>query len=211
MDCKYDPAFRKTTLEKFRVPVQRLMGAVVGAVLLLSDSSWHAHLPLLAAALFFMGCGLAAAGAMGRLWCSLYIAGYKNATLITSGPYSMCRNPLYFFSMVGFVGVGLISETMALPLFILLLFLVYYPAIIRSEERRLAQLHGESYAAYTRTTPRLWPRFSQLTEPTEYLTRPIVFRRHVFSAMWFVLLIGLLEVIEVLHENHTVPILFSLW
>jgi hypothetical protein len=62
-----------------------------------------------------------------------------------------------------------------------------------------------------RTTPRLWPRFSQLQEPTEYLTRPIVFRRHIFSAMWFVWLIGLLEVIECLHEIKVLPILFSLW
>jgi hypothetical protein len=50
-----------------------------------------------------------------------------------------------------------------------------------------------------------------LQEPAEYLTRPIVFRRHIFSAMWFVWLIGLLEAIEALHESHVLPILFSLW
>ena len=206
-----NPAFGKTRLEKLRVPVQRGMSLLVLAALLLTDSAWETRSYLVGATLFFLGCGLAAVGAMGRLWCSLYIAGYKNAALITSGPYSICRNPLYFFSMVGFVGVGMVSETITLPACMFVLFMIYYPAIIRSEERRLAQLHGAGYADYVRTTPRFWPRFSQLQEPAEYLTRPVVFRRHIFSAMWFVWLIGLLEAIEALHESKILPILFSLW
>jgi protein-S-isoprenylcysteine O-methyltransferase Ste14 len=48
---------------------------------------------------------LAAMIASHRLWCSLYISGYKNSQLITSGPYSLCRNPLYFFSFVGFAAL----------------------------------------------------------------------------------------------------------
>lgn len=210
-DNYLNPAFGKTALEKFRLPIQRLMVVIIFTALLLSDSAWEKGWSLLASVFFFIGCGLAAAGAMGRMWCSLYIGGYKNVTLITSGPYSICRNPLYFFSMVGFVGVGMISETLIMPLILFLLFTLYYPIIIKSEERRLAQLHGEVYAEYLRTTPQLWPRFRLLREPVEYLTQPIMFRRHIFSAMWFVWLIGVLEIIETLHEKGMLPVLFSLW
>ena len=36
----------------------------------------------------------------------LYVGGRKNAELVTTGPYSMMRNPLYFFSLLGVAGVG---------------------------------------------------------------------------------------------------------
>ena len=41
----------------------------------------------------------------GRTWCSLYIGGHKERQLIVSGPYSITRNPLYAFSILGTVGI----------------------------------------------------------------------------------------------------------
>jgi hypothetical protein len=35
---------------------------------------------------------IAAVASLGRMWCSLYIAGSKDKELITNGPYSLCRN-----------------------------------------------------------------------------------------------------------------------
>lgn len=35
-------------------------------------------------------------GVFGRLWSILYIGNKKNVSLVTTGPYSVTRNPLYF-------------------------------------------------------------------------------------------------------------------
>jgi protein-S-isoprenylcysteine O-methyltransferase Ste14 len=34
-------------------------------------------------------------GATLRLWSTLYIGGRKRVVLVSDGPYSLCRNPLY--------------------------------------------------------------------------------------------------------------------
>jgi len=38
---------------------------------------------------------------VGRIWSSAYIAGLKSKRVISYGPYSIMRNPLYFFSSGG--------------------------------------------------------------------------------------------------------------
>jgi len=47
---------------------------------------------------------------------------------------AMCRNPLYFFSLLGALGVGLTTETLLIPFVILIAFVGYYPNVIKSEE-----------------------------------------------------------------------------
>lgn len=39
----------------------------------------------------------------GRASCSLYIGGRKKQEIVSNGPYSLCRNPLYVFSFIGAV------------------------------------------------------------------------------------------------------------
>lgn len=185
------------------------LGALI--FLFFMGSSWEKACPAISDLLFFIGLVLAAVASMGRLWCSVYIAGYKDAKLIQKGPYSMCRNPLYFFSLIGAIGVGLTTETITVPLVLGLSFLAYYPLVIKKEEQKLAKLFPDEFTSYCQRVPRLFPRNLNVDEPNTYEMNPRLFRHHMFSALWFIWGIGVLEMIEAVHELHVVPIYWQLY
>ena len=95
----------------------------------------------------------------GWCWCALYIGGRKNHELVTTGPYSITRNPLYLFSIVGAVGVGAqfggISVALLAGLFVTIIHLL----VVRQEERLLLALYGEIYRQYVAEVPRFLPDF----------------------------------------------------
>ena len=93
-----------------RILHSRLFAGGLFAVILFSDSRWE-NIGLTSAVLFFSGALLVGIATVGRLWCSLYISGYKTKQLVKTGPYSLSRNPLYFFSLLGAIGVGMVTET----------------------------------------------------------------------------------------------------
>lgn len=197
-------------VQSIRVRASWVFVLAIFALVVISNSAWETTAPFVAASEFAAGTFLVAIAAVGRLWCSLYIAGYKNNTLVTSGPYSMCRNPLYFFSLLGALGLGLASETITVPAIILAGFVVYYPIVIRGEERRMQELHGEAFTRYARSVPRFLPR-PAITEPQTYLVHPIIFRRHVLATLWFVCLLGVARLIESLHHLRYLPVWLSLY
>ncbi|WP_348628354.1 isoprenylcysteine carboxylmethyltransferase family protein [Mesorhizobium sp. WSM4313] len=94
---------------------------------------------------------------LGRLWSILFVGGRKNDELIVSGPFSMTRNPLYFFSTVGTAGIGLMfGSLLAAALLGLASFLVFR-FTARKEAEYLAGKFGAAYAAYAERTPSFWP------------------------------------------------------
>jgi len=179
-------------------------------IILFSESHWE-KISIFSDIFFLVGAILVGISTIGRLWCSMYISGYKTNTLITIGPYSMCRNPLYLFSLLGAVGVGLATESLILPFIILICFLIYYPFVIREEEKRLSQIHGKEFQNYCRKTPRFFPSFSLLNEPEQYIVVPKVFKKSLFDALWFIWLFGIIEIVEALHEWRIIPIFFRLY
>ena len=195
-------------IEKYRIILSRMAAVVVLFFLFTTQSLWETKNEVLTFFLFFIGMILVGIASLGRMWCSLYIAGYKDDKLVTEGPYSICRNPLYFFSMIGVLGIGCATETLTFPILFILLFALYYPLVIKSEEKRLKQLFGVSFENYTESVPAFFPRFSTFSEPKNYLVKPSVYRKHIFSALWFVWLVGVLELIEGLRE---IGLLSAFW
>lgn len=190
---------------RLRIPLSRAFVALLGIAILFNGSYWSRAGLMFGDLLTSAGLVLIGVATVGRLWCNLYIVGYKNNTLLTTGPYSVSRNPLYFFSSLGAIGVGMMSESVIITATIALLFAATYPSVIRAEEHRLAGLHGESWRQYVAQVPRFWPKFSQLAEPEQYTMHPRQFRRHLFDALWFAWAAAILLLIETLHDSGWLP------
>lgn len=194
-----------------RLNLTRIFVCLVLALIAFTGSQWETQIPLVSGILFLGGCFLVGIATIGRLWCSLYIAGRKSTVLVVDGPYSLCRHPLYFFSLLGGMGVGMASETLTITALIILAFVAYYPFVIRYEENKMRTLHGQMYERYCQKTPRFWPRWSHLTEPEEYLIYPKIFRKHLLGNVGFILLIGFLELLEMFKELQILPVFATLY
>jgi ABC-type Na+ efflux pump permease subunit len=110
--------------------------------------------------------------------------------------------------MIGVIGVGFATETFIFPVAFAILFSIYYPFVIKSEEKRLKNLFGATFKEYSRKIPAFFPSLSNFEEPDNYNVKPIVYRRHIFSALWFIWVVGILELIEGLRE---IGLLGYLW
>jgi protein-S-isoprenylcysteine O-methyltransferase Ste14 len=126
---------------------------------------------------------------LGRIWCSLFIAGHKDVTLITRGPYVACRHPLYSLSLLGALGLGLTTRSWLLcAIMVALIFLLVFIAAAR-EERFLAGAFPAEFRAYVIATPnRFWPSLSRAPLPQRIEVHPAVFWKSLIDAGSFFLL-----------------------
>lgn len=198
-------------LAKMRTKISKVFGFLIVLSICFSGSKWDELIPILGDSLFFAGSILMGIGTLGRIWCSVYIAGFKNRNLIDQGPYSMCRNPLYLFSCLGAMGVGMGTETISIPLIILFAFTMYYPHVIKNEEQKLSKRHGSEYTGYLNGTPAFFPNLSLLSEPSRYNINPIHIRKELLSAIWFIWLFGIVTMIVKMHQEEIIPMLLTLY
>lgn len=194
--------------DKYRIGISRIVGG--GLIIIVLFSGHIGEQRHLVHFLFdFLGFILIGLCTFGRLWAAMYISGYKDDELISVGPYSIVRHPLYFFSFLGTLGIGLSSGNIIVMIVLPVLFLLYYPFVITSEEKKLIGLFGDRYIQYMKKTPRFLPKFSQLIEPETYTIRSKNFRRSFFDVIWFFLFYILLQFIQVLHTTGVIPILIK--
>lgn len=156
-----------------------------------------------------LGLLLVFAGALGRILCTLYIGGRKNRELCQTGIYAMCRNPLYFFSFLGFSGICLASQNLTLTLVAPSIFLILYRAVIQSEEKKLLRLFPVDFASYKKTTPRFWPRSLPLDDARFIQIDTRVFIRSLKEVLWFLVAIIGVEAIDILRTHDMIPLLLS--
>lgn len=196
-------------VEAARIPVSRVAAAVmVGLLLLAVPRDIPDELETL---LRMAGLVLAGVGAFGRLWCSVYIGGRKTHELVMDGPYALCRNPLYLFSLIGALGVAMTAHSVTIFLLVGIFFSLYYPGVIHSEESKLQALHGRSFEHYCASTPSFFPRrFGSLSE-TPRTVDVRLFRKHMAEAIWFILAVAVIAGLDVLHARHALPALFVMY
>lgn len=188
------PTRRKSQFERWRIRATFLVAPLWAAILLATQAEgFETYIyELIELSGFF----LIFVAVLGRLWCTLYIGGRKDAVLCQSGPYSMCRNPLYLFSFIGVIGVCLAAQNPMLTLITAAIFLAYYLIVIRKEEERLESIFGAAFTDYRRRVPSFLPRLRGLESEEMVEVKVRVFTRALGDVMWFLMAIIFIEVIE---------------
>ncbi len=147
---------------------------------------------------------------LGRLWVSAFIAGHKDEKLVQVGPFAACRHPLYLFSMIGALGIGLATARLGLALGLPLIMAVILVWTARQEDRDLAQRYGQRWLDYAAAVPAFLPRASLLNHPNTVLLHPGIYRKAYFDAAAFLGLWLLIMVTGNLRQLGTWPTLFTL-
>ena len=76
--------------------------------------------------------------------------------LVTTGPFSLSRNPMYMGHMIFILGLAVTFHS--LPALLLVTGLLHwYDERAREDERQLEQLFGAEYKSYTQRVPRWLP------------------------------------------------------
>ena len=131
-----------------------------------------------------LGLLVALAGELTRIWAVSYAGGATRTlepgvgNLITGGPFSYVRNPLYVGNLLLSLGVCLaawpskwslmISEAVAIPWLLpvfIIAFALQYGFIVAVEEDTIRRSLGEVYDEYYKAVPRWLPRLTPYPKP----------------------------------------------
>jgi protein-S-isoprenylcysteine O-methyltransferase Ste14 len=105
--------------------------------------------------LFYIALPFILAGIFLRTWSAGTIV--KKSKLITIGPYSLVRHPLYLGSFLIGIGFTILGGIEWMLGFLFGFFIFYFPKIIMEEET-LKKIYGDEYERYKRETPLFFPK-----------------------------------------------------
>lgn len=154
---------------------------------------------------------LMAGAALGRMWTSAFIAGHKDERLVTVGPYSLCRHPLYALSLLGGLGVGLASRSVVILFITLTLLALLHRHAIRLEEQMLRGRYGDEFRRYCDEVPSLIPRTLTTRAPDELQLKVSLYRKAFLDAGSFVALYVLITALDGLRARQCLPSWLVLW
>lgn len=157
-----------------------------------------------------IGVALVLVCVVGRMWSILYIGSKKNRELVTMGPYSVTRNPLYFFSVIGVMGLGLFTGSLVMTFALGLASYLAFVATAKREAKHLEALFGDRYRHYERATPMFWPKLCLYAEGDEILFSPAALRRTFLDGLIFFAAFPAIEVMENLKDAGYLPMLFRI-
>lgn len=135
-------------------------------------------------------------GVLGRFWSILYVGGAKNRMVVQDGPYSVTRNPLYFFSTVAATGIGLMFGAVSLGLLIGATDGVILWNTARKEAAFLSQGFGVDYDACAARMPFFlpYPKLFRIGGTVQVGTATL--RRNMFDTVVFLCFILIVELVD---------------
>ncbi|HUK79461.1 MAG TPA: isoprenylcysteine carboxylmethyltransferase family protein [Nitrososphaerales archaeon] len=100
-----------------------------------------------------------------RIWAAVTLGNYYTTTLmvaegqrvVTKGPYAWVRHPGYLGEVLIWTGLGVLSSSLIVALWLPIMFVVVILYRISSEERMLVKELGDDYVKYQRKTRKLVP------------------------------------------------------
>jgi protein-S-isoprenylcysteine O-methyltransferase Ste14 len=189
-----------------RAAVAVLFASVVGVLLFGRSASTglsHEYVEMTGTMLIVLGIG-------GRLWSTLYIGGRKSAEVVSTGPYSVTRNPLYVFSAIAAAGAGAQMGSILAALILGLLCVAAFHLVIFREEDYLRARLGAAYEGYCARVPRFWPNFSLYRDQDEVTFRPKLLLNTLRDGLLFFASLPLFELVEMGQQAGLWPVLFHL-
>lgn len=150
-------------------------------------------------------------GILGRTWCSMYIGGNKLSMLVTDGPYSITRNPLYLFSAIAAFGVGAQLGSIVFAMVCAATTVTIFAVVVNHEERALADRFPDEFALYRARVPRFLPKVCQYQEAEAILVRPTLVNRTFRDALLFLVAVPGIKALDTLREAGLIEPLFRLY
>lgn len=140
--------------------------------------------------------------AVGRTWCTYFIGTIKHQVLVQSGPYSLCRNPLYLFSLFGVAGFGLMQGSIIYTISFTAVWAGVILMLVSSEEQTLLEAFGEDYQRYYDSVPRILPlgKLSWKNTKIQQQVKSNNQFRHYLDSLLIPLLIPVSEAISYLQD-----------
>lgn len=192
------------SLNKSRILISKIVG-IVTALCIFFATSFIEDEGFIHEAFDMLGLLMISFCALGRLYTTAYLGGQKNESLMVSGPFSIVRNPLYFFSLIGFTGIAFMTNHIVLIVLVPCIFLVLYLQLIQREEDFLKSKFGDEYVEYTQSVPKLWPNISLYTAPDTITVDTRTFKNGAYDAIWWFAAYPLVEFAEFIRELNLIP------
>ena len=188
-----------------RILAARLFGAVVVGTLLITEPRYGQVLT--GAILELIGLMLISVAAIGRVWTSSYLASYKDTELIRTGPFSISRNPLYGFTLIGVVGIGVATSSIVILVVTVIFVSISHGIAIRQEEAKLAAIFGDEFQQYLGAVPRICPNLKLYESPPVISVHSKIYRKAFVDALGWLSVYPGLRIIDILHDHDILPVI----
>ena len=141
----------------------------------------------------------------GRLWSMTYLGDRQNRVVVNDGPYSICRHPIYMFSVLLVFGAGMMLGSIVLTLIFTYLAYRMLSAAAEREERYLVEEFGETYRYYYRHTPGWFPQVTTLQFNPAVSVKLSGLKSGLLDAGVLLMLIPLSQMFETLQTARNLP------
>ena len=102
---------------------------------------------------FYIGSILYASGSIPYVVTTFNFVSTPSNEPIVKGVYKISRNPMYFFSALTLLGIGIGCSSWFM-IFLVILYIAINHLTVMAEERYCSEKYGESYREYMKNVPR---------------------------------------------------------